>query len=144
MKSILVLRHAKSSRKDPDLTDHDRPLNKRTPYMGSYMTDPFDTLFPTLDTMISHIPTIHFTPASSSCPTCNMTSAVRLRWLSTSTHWLTWRFTGSAYINNPVWLRNRVWIYGKRKPLFCWSVNRYFPVKILYLDHYCYVMEDYQ
>jgi phosphohistidine phosphatase SixA len=29
MKSILVLRHAKSSRKDPDLTDHDRPLNKR-------------------------------------------------------------------------------------------------------------------
>jgi phosphohistidine phosphatase len=29
MKSLLVLRHAKSSRKDPDLTDHDRPLNKR-------------------------------------------------------------------------------------------------------------------
>ena len=38
MKSILVLRHAKSSRKDPDLTDHDRPLNKRgkrdAPSMG--------------------------------------------------------------------------------------------------------------
>jgi phosphohistidine phosphatase len=38
MKSILVLRHAKSSRKDPDLTDHDRPLNKRgkrdAPRMG--------------------------------------------------------------------------------------------------------------
>jgi phosphohistidine phosphatase len=29
MKSILVLRHAKSSRKDPDLTDHYRPLNER-------------------------------------------------------------------------------------------------------------------
>ena len=38
MKSILLLRHAKSSRKDPDLTDHDRPLNKRgkrdAPRMG--------------------------------------------------------------------------------------------------------------
>ena len=38
MKSILVLRHAKSSRKDPDLTDHNRPLNKRgkrdAPRMG--------------------------------------------------------------------------------------------------------------
>jgi phosphohistidine phosphatase len=38
MKSILVLRHAKSSRKDPDLKDHDRPLNKRgkrdAPRMG--------------------------------------------------------------------------------------------------------------
>jgi phosphohistidine phosphatase len=38
MKSVLLLRHAKSSRKDPDLTDHDRPLNKRgkrdTPLMG--------------------------------------------------------------------------------------------------------------
>jgi phosphohistidine phosphatase len=38
MKSILILRHAKSSRKDPDLTDHDRPLNKRgkrdAPRMG--------------------------------------------------------------------------------------------------------------
>jgi phosphohistidine phosphatase len=29
MKSVLFLRHAKSSRKDPDLSDHDRPLNKR-------------------------------------------------------------------------------------------------------------------
>ena len=41
MKSILVLRHAKSSRKDPDLTDHDRPLNKRgkrdAPRMGRLM-----------------------------------------------------------------------------------------------------------
>ena len=38
MKSVLILRHAKSSWKDPDLTDHDRPLNKRgkddAPRMG--------------------------------------------------------------------------------------------------------------
>ena len=29
MKSVLMLRHGKSSWKDPELTDHDRPLNKR-------------------------------------------------------------------------------------------------------------------
>ena len=29
MKSLLILRHGKSSRKHPELTDHDRPLNKR-------------------------------------------------------------------------------------------------------------------
>ena len=29
MKSVLILRHAKSSWKHPELTDHDRPLNKR-------------------------------------------------------------------------------------------------------------------
>ena len=29
MKSVLILRHAKSSWKQPDLNDHDRPLNKR-------------------------------------------------------------------------------------------------------------------
>ena len=29
MKSLLLLRHAKSSWKDPDLDDHDRPLNDR-------------------------------------------------------------------------------------------------------------------
>jgi phosphohistidine phosphatase len=29
MKSVLILRHAKSSWKDQALTDHDRPLNKR-------------------------------------------------------------------------------------------------------------------
>ena len=38
MKSVLVLRHAKSSWKHPDLTDHERPLNKRgkrdAPRMG--------------------------------------------------------------------------------------------------------------
>jgi len=38
LKSVLVLRHAKSSWKHPDLADHDRPLNKRgkrdAPLMG--------------------------------------------------------------------------------------------------------------
>jgi phosphohistidine phosphatase len=38
MRSVLVLRHAKSSWKHPELADHDRPLNKRgkrdTPLMG--------------------------------------------------------------------------------------------------------------
>ena len=29
MKTLLILRHAKSSWKQPELTDHDRPLNKR-------------------------------------------------------------------------------------------------------------------
>ena len=29
MKTLLLLRHAKSSWKDPELEDHDRPLNKR-------------------------------------------------------------------------------------------------------------------
>jgi len=29
MKSLLILRHAKSSWKHPELTDHDRPLSKR-------------------------------------------------------------------------------------------------------------------
>jgi len=38
MKSVLLLRHAKSSWKHPELADHDRPLNKRgkrdAPLMG--------------------------------------------------------------------------------------------------------------
>jgi len=38
MKTLLLLRHAKSSWKDPSLTDHDRPLSKRgrkaAPRMG--------------------------------------------------------------------------------------------------------------
>ena len=38
MKSLFILRHAKSSWKDPNLADHDRPLNKRgkkdAPRMG--------------------------------------------------------------------------------------------------------------
>lgn len=38
MKTLLLMRHAKSSRDDPNLLDHDRPLNKRgksdAPRMG--------------------------------------------------------------------------------------------------------------
>jgi phosphohistidine phosphatase len=41
MKTILILRHAKSSWKHPELSDHDRPLNKRglteAPQMGKLM-----------------------------------------------------------------------------------------------------------
>ncbi len=36
-KILLVLRHAKSSWKDNDLPDHDRPLNKRGKNQGSKM-----------------------------------------------------------------------------------------------------------
>jgi len=43
MKSLLVLRHAKSSWKDPELADHDRPLSKRgrrdAPRMGRLMRE---------------------------------------------------------------------------------------------------------
>src|SRR6188472_2438008 len=41
VKSLLVLRHAKSSWEHPELTDHDRPLNKRgkndAPRMGELL-----------------------------------------------------------------------------------------------------------
>ena len=43
MKSLLLLRHAKSSWKDSDLDDHERPLNKRgkkdAPKMGMLLRD---------------------------------------------------------------------------------------------------------
>jgi phosphohistidine phosphatase len=43
MKTLLLLRHAKSSWKQPELNDHDRPLNKRgkreAPKVGQYIKD---------------------------------------------------------------------------------------------------------
>ncbi|MCP3905940.1 MAG: histidine phosphatase family protein [Planctomycetes bacterium] len=43
MKTLLILRHAKSSWKDPSLDDHERPLNKRgkrdAPRMGRLLED---------------------------------------------------------------------------------------------------------
>lgn len=43
MKTLLLLRHAKSSWKKPDLPDHERPLNKRgskeAPRVGKYLKD---------------------------------------------------------------------------------------------------------
>jgi phosphohistidine phosphatase len=43
MKTLLILRHGKSSWKDPDLDDHDRPLNKRgrrdAPRMGRLLRE---------------------------------------------------------------------------------------------------------
>lgn len=50
MKTLLLLRHAKSSWKDSDLDDHDRPLNKRgkrdAPRMGRLVRD--ENLLPDL------------------------------------------------------------------------------------------------
>ena len=43
MKTLLILRHAKSSWKHPELSDHDRPLNKRgkhdAPLMGQLLKE---------------------------------------------------------------------------------------------------------
>jgi phosphohistidine phosphatase len=43
MKTVLLMRHAKSSWKDPGLADHDRPLNKRgkrdAPRMGKLLNE---------------------------------------------------------------------------------------------------------
>ena len=43
VKTLLVLRHAKSSWSRPELTDHDRPLNKRgkrsAPLMGALLDE---------------------------------------------------------------------------------------------------------
>jgi phosphohistidine phosphatase len=50
MKTLLLLRHAKSSWKDSDLEDHDRPLNKRgkrdAPRMGQLLAE--ENLLPDL------------------------------------------------------------------------------------------------
>src|SRR4030042_5537971 len=43
MKTLLLLRHAKSSWKQPEVHDHDRPLNKRgkkeAPQVGKYLKE---------------------------------------------------------------------------------------------------------
>jgi phosphohistidine phosphatase len=43
MKTLLLMRHAKSSWKDPELSDNERPLNKRgkkdAPYMGEMLKE---------------------------------------------------------------------------------------------------------
>lgn len=43
MKNLLIIRHAKSSWDDPELDDHERPLNKRglndAPLMGNILTE---------------------------------------------------------------------------------------------------------
>jgi phosphohistidine phosphatase len=43
MKTLLLMRHAKSSWKEPELADHERPLNKRgklnAPRMGRLLRE---------------------------------------------------------------------------------------------------------
>lgn len=50
MKTLYLIRHAKSSWKDPELKDFDRPLNKRglknAPYMGNILKE--DNIIPDL------------------------------------------------------------------------------------------------
>ena len=45
MKSVLILRHAKSSWTHPELNDHDRPLNKRgkrdAPLIGELLRETY-------------------------------------------------------------------------------------------------------
>ena len=43
MKTVILMRHAKSSWKDPEITDHERPLTKRgekdAPKMGKLLKE---------------------------------------------------------------------------------------------------------
>jgi phosphohistidine phosphatase len=61
MKTLLLLRHAKSSSKHPELADHDRPLNKRgkqtAPLMGALLQD--ENLIPDLILCSSAVRTHH-------------------------------------------------------------------------------------
>jgi phosphohistidine phosphatase len=61
MKTLLLLRHAKSSWKHPELTDYDRPLNKRgrrtAPLIGALLQD--ENLIPDLILCSSAVRTHH-------------------------------------------------------------------------------------
>ena len=53
MKTLVLLRHAKSSWKDPYLSDHDRPLNKRGKKDAPEMARRYIQQFPVPDLLIS-------------------------------------------------------------------------------------------
>jgi phosphohistidine phosphatase len=53
MKTLLIMRHAKSSWKDLDLQDHDRPLNKRGRHDAPFMGKLFRNQKISLDLIIS-------------------------------------------------------------------------------------------
>jgi len=77
MKTLLLLRHAKSSWKHPELTDHDRPLNKRgkrtAPLMGALLQD--ENLIPDLILCSSAVRT-HIT-ALLVAKTCTFTGEIK-------------------------------------------------------------------
>lgn len=70
MKSLLILRHAKSSWKHPELTDHDRPLNKRgkkeAPWIGKLIKN--ENLIP--DLIISSTAIRAYTTAKAVAKAC--------------------------------------------------------------------------
>jgi phosphohistidine phosphatase len=76
MKTLLLLRHAKSSSKHPELADHDRPLNKRgkqtAPLIGALLQD--ENLIPDLILCSSAVRT-HIT-AVLVAKTCNYTGEI--------------------------------------------------------------------
>ena len=53
MKTVYLIRHAKSSWEDADLRDHDRPLNKRGRFDAPMMADIFKEKVGTVDAIIS-------------------------------------------------------------------------------------------
>ena len=53
MKTVFLIRHAKSSWDDPNLDDHDRPLNKRGEKDGPKMAELFLEQFGEVDAIIS-------------------------------------------------------------------------------------------
>ena len=77
MKTLLVLRHAKSSWKDPALSDHDRPLNKRgkrdAPRMGHLLVR--EGLVP--DLIISSSAVRAVTTTESVALACNYESQIK-------------------------------------------------------------------
>jgi len=82
MKQLLIVRHAKSSREEPDLDDHDRPLNKRgqrdAPRMGRLLRD--EGLVP--ECIISSTALRARTTAERMARSCGYDKKLRLtRWL---------------------------------------------------------------
>ena len=77
MKTLLIMRHAKSSWDDPYLSDHDRPLNKRgkrdAPRMGQLLRE--EGLIP--DLIISSTATRARKTAKHVARTCNVERPIR-------------------------------------------------------------------
>jgi phosphohistidine phosphatase len=77
MKTLLLLRHAKSSWKHTELADHDRPLNKRgkrtAPLMGALLQD--EDLIPDLILCSSAVRT--YTTALVVAKTCGYTGKIK-------------------------------------------------------------------